>query len=76
MTPASPRARSQREMNSFLIIGKLVASFLGTSPLYPPLLEGEGVGGEVQAERINRQYAWVWYKTTSAWSYRRSRVFS
>ncbi len=48
-------------MNSPLIIGRLVASFLETSPLYSPLLEGEGVGGEVQAERIKRQYAWGWY---------------
>ncbi len=60
-------------MNSPLIIGGLVASFLETSPLYPPLLEGEGVGGEVQAERIKGQYAWVWYK--AAPSRIRSKTF-
>ncbi len=42
-------------------VGRLVASFLETSPLYPPLLEGEGVRGEVQAERIQREYGLVWY---------------
>ena len=55
-------------MNSPLIIERLVASFLETSPLYPPLLRGEGVGGEVQAERIKRQYARVWYYTI--WSHK------
>ncbi len=48
-------------MNSPLIIRRFVASFLETSPLYPPLLEGEGIADEVQAERIKRQYARVWY---------------
>ncbi len=48
------------EMNSSLIIGRLVASLLETSPLYPPLLQGEGVGGEVQVERVKREYGLVW----------------
>ena len=52
-------------MNSPLIIGKLVASFLETSHLLPPLLEGEGGGGEVQAEHIKREYGLVWYNTDS-----------
>ncbi len=51
-------------MNSSSIIGRLVASFLETSRLYhPPLLEGEGVGGEIQAEHIKRQYNRVWYNS-------------
>ncbi len=53
-------------MNSSLIIRRLVASFLETSPLYPPLLEGEEVVGEVQAKRIKRQYDRVWYDTTES----------
>ncbi len=50
-------------MNSFLIIGRLIASFLETSSPYPPLLKGEGVEGELQAERTKRPYAQVWYNT-------------
>ncbi len=51
----------QREVNSPLIIRKLVASSLETSPTYPPLLQGDGIGAEVQAERIKREYGLVWY---------------
>ncbi len=36
--------------------------FRDLSPL-SPLLEGEGIGGEVHAERTKRQYGLVWHRS-------------